>query len=375
MATPGNQALFCSGDAQALLGKDLKEILFGAGHCIFNLETPLSDVLAPIPKHGPNLAAPAAAAVGYKAIGADILGLANNHILDQGEQGLAATWQALEKNGIRYFGAGRTPAEAAEPCIFTWQGKKIGLYACAEHEFTIVSDTRAGANPYDPLNTFDHVAELKAECDFVVVLYHGGREHYRYPSPELQRVCRKMVEKGADLVLCQHSHCIGCEEKYRSSTILYGQGNFLFDSVDSPAMAEFWQTGLLVQVDSEWTVTYIPVVKHGCAVRLADAEQKKIILEQFAARSAEIQYPGAVEKLYNEFASIKLDDYLYAISSKGIFTRILNRLTGRRYYKAYIRHHYKQKHLLAIQDYIECEAHRELLLSGVDMQSRIKQTQ
>ena len=43
--------------------------------------------------------------------------------------------------------------------------------------------------------------ELKKQCDYVIVLYHGGKEHYRYPSPYLQKVCRKIVDKGADIVV------------------------------------------------------------------------------------------------------------------------------------------------------------------------------
>ena len=37
-----------------------------------------------------------------------------------------------------------------------------------------------------------------------------------------------MAENGADVVICQHSHCIGCYEEYQGCYILYGQGNFHF---------------------------------------------------------------------------------------------------------------------------------------------------
>lgn len=57
--------------------------------------------------------------------------------------------------------------------------------------------------------------------------------------------CRKIVEKGADLVVCQHSHCIGCMEEYDKGTIIYGQGNFLFDDSESI----FWRTSLLLKID------------------------------------------------------------------------------------------------------------------------------
>lgn len=80
---------------------------------------------------------------------------------------------------------------------------------CTENEFSSATMHSAGANPFDVLESFDDVQALKEHCDYVVVLYHGGKEFYRYPSPMLQRYCRKFIEKGASLVLCQHSHCIG----------------------------------------------------------------------------------------------------------------------------------------------------------------------
>ena len=81
------------------------------------------------------------------------------------------------------------------------EGKKIGIYACVEHEFTVATEKESGANPIDLLETPDHIVELKKQCDYVIVLYHGGKEQYRYPSPNLQKTCRKLVEKGADLVV------------------------------------------------------------------------------------------------------------------------------------------------------------------------------
>ena len=84
------------------------------------------------------------------------------------------------------------------------------------------------------------------------------KEHYRYPSPYLQKVCRKMVEKGANLVVCQHSHCIGSYETYNNSTIVYGQGNFIFNKHDN----EYWNSSLLIKLRFEKgiKVEYIPIV-------------------------------------------------------------------------------------------------------------------
>ena len=226
--TISNATLFERGDAKTLVGEDLLKTLQAADYRIFNLEVPLTDTTMPLDKNGPAMIASTQTAHGYKALGVDLLTLANNHILDQNVQGLESTIRMLQENGISFLGAGKNLQEAAKPYIIENGGRRIGVYACAEHEFSIAAEGKSGANPFDPLESPDHVAALKAQCDYVIVLYHGGKEHYRYPSPGLQKICRKLVQKGADLVVCQHSHCIGCEEKYMNGTIVYGQGNFHF---------------------------------------------------------------------------------------------------------------------------------------------------
>ena len=157
----------------------------------------------------------------------------------------------------------------------------------------------SGANPLILLS-LDHIQELKSKCDYVIVLYHGGNEHYRYPSPHLQKVCRKIAEKGADLVICQHSHCIGCYEKYRGSIIVFGQGNFIFDRYEN----DYWQTSLLIKVsvDGGFNVEYIPVRKVGNVIRLADEKDANEIMDAFQRRSSEILQEGFIEQQYRKLA-------------------------------------------------------------------------
>lgn len=359
--TATNKSLFENGKAEALVGRELLDVLNKADYRIFNLETPLTDVEAPIDKNGPNLIAPTAAVKGYTALGVNLLSLANNHILDQGSDGLKATIEALEQNNIAHLGAGDNLSVAAKPYIFELDGEKIGVYACAEHEFTIATETTGGANPFDCLETFDHILSLKKQCDYVIVLYHGGKEHYRYPSPNLQRVCRKLVEKGADLVICQHSHCIGCEEKYMNGTIVYGQGNFIFDYSNN----EFWQTSLLIGIEGK-KIIYYPIEKKQNIIGLANGEQAKKILDEFYARSEEIKLEGFIEREYKNFADEMIRGYLLALSGKkGIIFKAVNKLSRHKFVKRYIRSRYKKANLLSVKNVIECEAHRELLLRGI----------
>lgn len=361
--TKSNIEQFNKGDAAFLVGSELLKILNDADYRIFNLEVPLTDVCSPIDKCGPNLIVPTSTINGYKSIGVDFVTLANNHIMDQGEQGLLSTCDLLRKNNIAYCGVGDNLNLAKVPYVFEISGKKIGIYACAEHEFSIATENSVGANPFDPLESFDHVSSLKQEVDYVIVLYHGGKEHYRYPSPNLQRVCRKFVKSGADLVVCQHSHCIGCEEKYLDGTIVYGQGNFLFDDSES----EFWQTSLLIQIDNDCQISYIPLMKKGNGVRLASENDSNKILENFFGRSEEIKADGQIENKYNEFSQKMIDGYLLKLSGTGksFVFRVMNKLTKQKYGKWILKNKIKKQQLLQMQNILECEAHRELLKVGI----------
>lgn len=358
--TQSNIELFNEGDTESLLGDRLLSLWNSADIRIFNLEVPLTDKKNPIDKCGPNLISPKSTVNGIRNLNPTLLTLANNHILDQGVQGLKSTKDVLNKNNISFVGVGDNLFEASKPYIIEREGLKIGVYACAEHEFTIADEKNLGANPFDPLESLDHIHKLKEKCDYVIVLYHGGKEHYRYPSPYLQKVSRKMAEKGADLVICQHSHCIGCFEEYEHSTIVYGQGNFIFDNSDS----EYWQTSILIRVEikDELSIEFIPIVKKENGVRLAVEKVREQILLEFYKRSDEILKEEFIKEKYREFSEKNIENYLRNFSGFGKWVSRFDRylLKG-----SLLNKKYNKKNLLAIQNYVECEAHRELLLAGL----------
>lgn len=363
--TPSNMELFKRGDVALLLGDDLLSLLNNAAYRIFNLEMPLTDHFSQIPKAGPALRADPEALNTYKTLHIDLLTIANNHIMDQGEDGLLNTIRLLDRNGIKHVGAGDSLSSAAEPFFFDVGGKRICVYACVEHEFSIAGENSPGANPYDPLESFDHIAKLSRQSDYLIVLYHGGKEYYRFPSPQIRKVCRKFVDKGAKLVITQHSHCIGCKEEYMQGTIIYGQGNFLFDAADT----DCWRTSLLVSLClDDMSVSFVPLKKNNNTVRLASGEDAKTILADFEKRSCDIQEKDYIEKKYSELASDMIPYYLSVsngLNSKNLLFRIFNKISSHRLLKFITSRRYKKKKMLALQNIVECEAHRELFLYGL----------
>ncbi len=95
--TLSNYSAFSDGNINSIVDDKLLAVLRAADFRIFNLEVPLTDIWKPIRKDGPNIIAPVLTINGIKLLDITIAVLANNHILDQGEQGLYQTMELLEK--------------------------------------------------------------------------------------------------------------------------------------------------------------------------------------------------------------------------------------------------------------------------------------
>ena len=367
--TESNYNLFIENKIESIIGPELRDVLNKSDYNIFNLEAPLTDNLdSKIYKNGPSIRIKECCVSAIKEMNVSMLSLANNHIMDYGENGLLNTLKQLNKFKISYVGVGNSVYEAKKPFYFDVGKRKYGVYSCAEHEFSIATNTKPGANPYDALETYDDIEEAKSKCNYLIVLYHGGKEFYQYPSPLLQRQCRKMVDKGANLVICQHSHCIGCQEIWKDATIVYGQGNFLFDDGTDSLL---WNEGMLVRISDDLEIDYIPIEHINNTVRMSGENREKILLD-FFKRSEKIQDINFIENQYRNFASLNIEEYLLQLKgTDNIFIRCLNKIF--KFNKKTLFSRYRIYNRLYIQNIMECEAHRELLIEGLKIKNEIKQ--
>lgn len=323
---------------------------------VANLECPATNNTVPITKCGPNLRAKPEDIDLLRNCGFDVLSLANNHVLDYGCQGLIDTISMCQFTGIKTVGAGTNKVEASKPIICSVGEKEVGIISFAESEFNLAGDTTAGANGLDPYYSFEIIKELNEKCDYVIVLYHGGIEYYKYPSPLLQKKCRKIVESGANLVLCQHSHCIGTFENYSNGTIVYGQGNSFFGYRDND---NSWNEGLVIEIELsdspkiEWHL--MKATKYGIELANADFQERRI--QQFVDDSANLSDPNWIKNEWINYANKQAALYMPLLYGwNRVFTK-LNRLTNNKLF----RHRYSRKARMTTMNLIRCEAHHEVI--------------
>ena len=243
--TNGTRPVFEKQDKETAF-TDVAKVFADADRVIINLECVLTDSENCIKKCGPNLKGPKTIADTLKAVGITDCLLSNNHIFDFGKEGVHDTLEQLDRVGLNYTGYGDNYENSGKNMYIEQNGIKIGIVNVCEHEYSYAVENRKGARPFDAFETMQDIREAKKSADYVIVVYHGGTEHCRYPSPALMKACREMVRCGADVVLCQHSHCIGCFETFEGAHILYGQGNFHFPEY---MVSEMWNEGLIACLD------------------------------------------------------------------------------------------------------------------------------
>lgn len=332
---------FFKKDIDTLFGNTV-ELFRNTDLNMVNLECALTERDCEIPKIGPALKSPLQTAEVLSALGVHCCNLSNNHSFDFGIAGIRDTFEALKKSNVLYTGFGENEEDARRNFVFEKDGERISIVAVCEKEYTYALRDRMGARAYDEYDTMEDIRLAKESSDHVIVIYHGGKEHCEFPSPRLRKLCHAMIKNGADLILCQHSHCIGCYEEFNGGHILYGQGNFhfIYENIPSESSFEMWNTSLAAHYDTKKnTITFTPVVVNDMqnGIRQANEEEAKAILSAFQKRS-EMLKTDAWEDGWREFC----------------------KKVGPSYYKRVIREFETDRDIEVFAHFLDCQAHTDV---------------
>lgn len=182
----------------------------------------------------------------------DIVQLANNHIMDCGEEGIETTLARLERDGVIQTGVNESQDDVERPVIIEREGIRIGWIA---HTFGLNWRPLPQSKPWlvnvTPFHMEDHPSIEQIEkqiracrssgCDLVFVCLHWGLEFELFPHPDQLVWARQMADGGADLIIGHHTHVPQPVEIYRPQgeperavPIIYSLGN-LTSIISNPA--------------------------------------------------------------------------------------------------------------------------------------------
>jgi poly-gamma-glutamate synthesis protein (capsule biosynthesis protein) len=229
-----------SGDPSLPL-RPMQERLAAADITVGNLESTLSRAGSPT-QGDDSFAAPPQVRSGLRDAGFDVLGLANNHLGDFGDQALVETVRLLADAGFATFGAGATLADARRPAIVERDGVRfamVGFNAIGETPEagpgqpgadSVSMPPRTGPLDRAELDSFlRRVRRLERRVDVVVVMPHWGTQYTNVPEPVQWDVAADLVEAGADLVVGGHPHWVQGAAMIGDRLVVHSLGNFVFD--------------------------------------------------------------------------------------------------------------------------------------------------
>lgn len=224
---------------------DVTPVLSRADYASGNLETSIGGSGAPQPGKKFTFRAPPESLQGLLGAGIDGVSLGNNHVLDFGSAGLEETLAALNQAGLDHTGAGPDQTAALLPLLRDVNGLTIGFLSLSRvvPEGWAAGPRRAGvASAYDEAAALRLVRDTAARCDVLVVAVHWGEENKNQPPAAVQKLARRLVDAGADVVIGHHPHVWQGLSAYHGALIAYSLGNFIFTTGSNPEGVE---TGVL----------------------------------------------------------------------------------------------------------------------------------
>jgi poly-gamma-glutamate synthesis protein (capsule biosynthesis protein) len=210
----------------------ITSVLKSADFTAVNLETAVTSRGKPQPKTYHFRTTPVAFTA-LRDAGIDLATMANNHVLDYGQTGLADTLAAAKAARFPYVGIGTDAAAAWAPYVTTVNGVKIaviGVSQVAELASSwVATRSRPGeANAINLPRTLAAVRAARKLAPVVIVFMHWGTEGQACPDPNQLSLAPRLAAAGASIIIGAHAHMLQGSGWLGHTFVAYGMGNFLW---------------------------------------------------------------------------------------------------------------------------------------------------
>ena len=221
------------------------------------------------------------AVLSMQAAGIDVVGFSNNHCFDYGKAGYDNSRAFFDSIGLTHAGAIPDDTQPDVPpytVITAENGKKIGFIAIT----SVYSPETAhgGVLTTSHFMFYRYITASAQANDLTVVYLHSGNGYTAILDDKQQDVAHSIIDAGADMVIGSHPHNVQPVELYGNGIIFYSLGNFIMDQGNT-----FTRDGIIVQYNES-----------------EDGRR------------------------YFETIPIRIDDGCPRVTTKGFYTRRINRI-------------------------------------------------
>jgi poly-gamma-glutamate synthesis protein (capsule biosynthesis protein) len=259
--------------------------------------------------------------------GINFFSTANNHSLDQGEEGLVATLDFLDTLGYGHVGTSRTPREQDDIPVIEKNGARIAFIS---YTYSLNARDPVPGKEYMTnhirLNKPDadiglikkHVdIARQKKADVIIAMLHWSIEFETYPIRNVIEIGHRIAKAGVDVIFGGHAHVAQPMERYsfvdpetgghKSAFIIYSLGELLSYNAFSRNSRLTWLLKLVVTKG-----------KLGGEDKTVITELKVFPVYTLIVKSGNKKYDYRLLDFRKMLSDIKAGNNVYGFSSKGI---------------------------------------------------------
>lgn len=220
----------------------VKKYIEGADVAVLNQETLVTDYCQP--STFPTFATPTE--LGDEVVddlGFNAISMANNHVLDKGEEALISSLDYWDSKGVVHYGAYRSQEDCENIKTMTVNDITFAFLGYTEHTngFSLSGDGAQVIYLSDEATIERQIRQADEIADVVVISCHYGTEILNELNDQQITLTPKLVEWGADLIIGTQSHTVStCEYLDKpdggQAFVYYGLGNFISTMYDTKSL-------------------------------------------------------------------------------------------------------------------------------------------
>ena len=180
--------------------------------------------------------------------GFNLVSLATNHTMDQGEAGVlhSVNYWSNQKNVV-WDGQRSSQEERDKVRVYECNGIKYAFFSYTT--WTNGLETPVGKeylnNVYSPEKAKNDIDKVKDKVDIIIVAMHWGVEYSMDVSSEQEGIANYLASLGVDLIIGSHPHVVEPVQYINDgkTLVIYSLGNFISDQVGIERL-----TGLMLEV-------------------------------------------------------------------------------------------------------------------------------
>ena len=168
-------------------------------------------------------------------VGADIIELTGNHMLDYGVPAMELTLQLYEERGWQTYAGGWDLTVAQSSTLINHNGNQLAFLGCnpVGPYRAWATDTQPGSAPCGDYSWLvAEIERLRSEGYLTIVTLQYAEDYTARPSAQMIADFQRLADAGAVVVNGSQAHTPKIMTFYKDSFLHYGLGNLFFDQME-----------------------------------------------------------------------------------------------------------------------------------------------